>query len=140
MCSRLISLVYSELDEALKAGKVTIDPDLIVLPDFKLIREYVTVPFDVFNAFKPLPANELDDENDILVFNLNFGVVDTFLPNILFKFFFRIKLNFVFGVSITIFSILFVFVSSLSENPHPLISIKKLIKIFILTNNISLPI
>ena len=39
MCSRLKSLLYNELDDALRAGKVTIDPDLIVLPDCKLIRE-----------------------------------------------------------------------------------------------------
>ena len=60
MCSRLTSLLYKELDDALKAGKVTIDPDLMVLSDCKSIREYVTVPFVDFNTFKPLTDNVSD--------------------------------------------------------------------------------
>ena len=105
ICSRLTSLLYKELDDALNAGKVTIDPDLIVLPELNLIREYVTVPFVDFNTFEPFNDNDSDDENDILAFNINFGAVDGFFMNALPKSFFKIKLNFVFGVSIAIFSI-----------------------------------
>jgi hypothetical protein len=32
--------VYRELDEELSAGKVTMEPDLKIFPDFESIREY----------------------------------------------------------------------------------------------------
>ena len=72
MCSRLTSLVYNELDDALRAGKVTIDPDLTILPDCESIREKVTVPFVNFNTFKPLTDNVAFDVNEMLDFKINF--------------------------------------------------------------------
>ena len=71
ICSRLTSLLYNELDDALKAGKVTIDPDVTVLLDFNSIRVYFIVAFVDFNSFKPLTDNVLLDVNDISDFKIN---------------------------------------------------------------------
>ena len=62
--------MYRELDEELSAGKVIMEPDLKIFPDFESIREYWTLPFVDWRTFNPLSDNVSFDVNDILDFRI----------------------------------------------------------------------